>query len=48
MSFATLILHNVTVKKLRLALTALRRHRVLAVVSLGVVTHSLETSDLRC
>ena len=47
MSFATLILHNVTVKKLRLALTALAvATGVLAVVSLGVVTHSLETSDL--
>ena len=47
MSFATLILHNVTVKKLRLALTALAvAIGVLAVVSLGVVTHSLETSDL--
>jgi putative ABC transport system permease protein len=46
-SFATLILHNVTVKKLRLALTALAvAIGVLAVVSLGVVTHSLETSDL--
>lgn len=47
MSFAALILHNVTVKKLRLALTALAvAVGVLAVVSLGVVTHSLETSDL--
>ncbi len=47
MSFAALILHNVTVKKLRLALTALAvAIGVLAVVSLGVVTHSLETSDL--
>ena len=46
-SFATLILHNVTVKKLRLTLTALAvAIGVLAVVSLGVVTHSLETSDL--
>lgn len=47
MSFSALILHNVTVKKLRLALTALAvAIGVLAVVSLGVVTHSLETSDL--
>ena len=47
MSFAALVLHNVTVKKLRLALTALAvAIGVLAVVSLGVVTHSLETSDL--
>jgi len=46
-SFAALVLHNVTVKKLRLALTALAvAIGVLAVVSLGVVTHSLETSDL--
>jgi putative ABC transport system permease protein len=46
-SFAALILHNVTVKKLRLVLTALAvAIGVLAVVSLGVVTHSLETSDL--
>lgn len=47
MSFAGLILHNVAVKKLRLALTALAvAIGVLTVVSLGVVTHSLETSDL--
>lgn len=47
MSFAALVLHNVTVKKLRLVLTALAvAIGVLAVVSLGVVTHSLETSDL--
>ncbi len=47
MSFASLILHNITVKKLRLALTALAvAIGVLTVVSLGVVTHSLETSDL--
>ena len=47
MSFAALILHNITVKKLRLALTALAvAIGVLTVVSLGVVTHSLETSDL--
>jgi putative ABC transport system permease protein len=46
-SFAALILHNITVKKLRLALTALAvAIGVLTVVSLGVVTHSLETSDL--
>jgi len=46
-SFAALVLHNVTVKKLRLALTALAVSiGVLAVVSLGVVTHSLEASDL--
>ena len=47
MSFAALILHNVTVRKLRLALTALAvAIGVLAVVSLGVVTHSLQESDL--
>ena len=47
MSFAALILHNVMVKKLRLILTALAvAIGVLTVVSLGVVTHSLETSDL--
>lgn len=47
MSFAALILHNITVKKVRLALTALAvAIGVLTVVSLGVVTHSLETSDL--
>jgi putative ABC transport system permease protein len=46
-SFAALVLHNVTVRKVRLALTALAvAIGVLAVVSLGVVTHSLETSDL--
>jgi putative ABC transport system permease protein len=46
-SFAALILHNITVKPLRLALTALAvAIGVLTVVSLGVVTHSLETSDL--
>jgi putative ABC transport system permease protein len=46
-SFAALIWHNVTVKKLRLTLTALAvAIGVLAVVSLSVVTHSLETSDL--
>lgn len=47
MSFAALILHNVTVRKVRLALTALAvAIGVLTVVSLGVITHSLETSDL--
>lgn len=47
MSFAALIWHNVTVKKLRLTLTALAvAIGVLAVVSLSVVTNSLETSDL--
>ncbi|HVA76112.1 MAG TPA: ABC transporter permease [Acidimicrobiales bacterium] len=46
-SFAGLILHNITVRKLRLALTALAvAIGVLTVVSLGVVTHSLESSDL--
>ena len=47
MSFAALIVHNVTVRKLRLALTALAvAIGVVTVVSLGVLTHSLETSDL--
>ena len=47
MSFAALILHNVTVRPVRLALTALAvAIGVLAVVSLGVVTHSVEASDL--
>ena len=47
MSFAALILHNVTVRPVRLALTALAvAIGVLTVVSLGVVTHSLEVSDL--
>lgn len=47
MSFAALILHNVTVKKLRLALTALAvAIGVLTVVSLGVVTNSLQSTDL--
>ena len=47
MSFAALILHNATVRKVRLALTALAvAIGVLTVVSLGVVTHSLEASDL--
>jgi putative ABC transport system permease protein len=46
-SFVGLIVHNITVKKLRLTLTALAvAIGVLTVVSLGVVTHSLETSDL--
>jgi len=46
-SFAALILHNVTVRPVRLALTALAvAIGVLTVVALGVVTHSLETSDL--
>lgn len=47
MSFFALILHNVSVKKLRLTLTSLAvAIGVLAVVSLGVVTESLQTSDL--
>lgn len=47
MSFLSLIVHNVTVKKLRLALTSLAvAIGVLTVVSLGVVTESLKTSDL--
>ena len=47
MSFIALIAHNVAVKKVRLALTALAiAIGVLSVVSLGVVTHSLETSAL--
>ena len=47
MSFAALILHNVMARKVRLALTALAvAIGVLTVVSLGVVTHSLEASDL--
>lgn len=47
MSFASLILHNVTVKKLRLALTSLAvAIGVLAVVTLGVVTESLKTTEL--
>jgi hypothetical protein len=46
-SFVALILHNVTVRPVRLALTALAvAIGVLTVVSLGVVTHSLEASDL--
>ena len=47
MSFAGLILHNVMARKVRLALTALAvAIGVLTVVALGVVTHSLEESDL--
>jgi putative ABC transport system permease protein len=47
MSFVGLVLHNVTVKKLRLALTSLAvAIGVLAVVSLGVVTNSLQSTDL--
>lgn len=47
MSFFSLIVHNVTVKKLRLALTSLAvAIGVLTVVSLGVVTESLKSSDL--
>lgn len=47
MSFAGLILRNLTAKKFRLALTALVvAIGVLVVVALGVVTSSLEQSDL--
>ncbi|HEX7105391.1 MAG TPA: hypothetical protein VF218_05450, partial [Acidothermaceae bacterium] len=47
MSFVALIVHNVGVKKVRLALTTLAvAIGVLAVVALGVVTHSLENSAL--
>lgn len=47
MSFAALIVHNTMTKKVRLALTALAvAIGVLAVVSLGVVTESLKSSDL--
>ncbi len=47
MTFAGLVLHNITVKKLRLALTALAvAVGVVAVVALGVVTESLKQSDL--
>lgn len=47
MTLAGLILHNVTVKKLRLALTSLAvAIGVLTVVSLGVVTSSLQSTDL--
>ena len=46
MSFAALILHNVTVRPVRLALTAQAvAIGVLTEVSLGEVTHSLEASD---
>jgi putative ABC transport system permease protein len=46
-TFITLVLHNVGVKKLRLALTSLAvAVAVMAVVSLGVLTSSLETSEL--
>ena len=46
-SFVALIVHNVGVKKVRLALTTLAvAIGVLAVVALGVVTHSLENSAL--
>src|SRR5579872_789928 len=47
MRFVTLVLHNVAVKKVRLAFTALAiAIGVTAVVALGVVTSSLETSEL--
>lgn len=47
MSFLRLIMHNVTVKPLRLALTSLAvAIGVLTVVSLSVVTRSVETSAL--
>ena len=47
MSFAGLILHNVLARRMRLALTALAvAIGVVTVVSLGVVTHSIEASDL--
>jgi putative ABC transport system permease protein len=47
MTFVSLVVHNVWVKKLRFALTALAvAIGVLAVVALGVVTHSLESSQL--
>lgn len=47
MSFLALIAHNVGVKKVRLAFTTLAiAIGVLSVVSLGVVTHSLESSAL--
>jgi putative ABC transport system permease protein len=46
-SFAGLIVHNILVKKVRLAVTALAvAIGVLAVVSLGVVTQSLQSTDL--
>lgn len=47
MTFVGLVLHNISVKKLRLALTSLAvAIGVLAVVALGVVTESLRQSDL--
>ena len=47
MSFMRLVLHNVTVKPLRLALTSLAvAIGVLTVISLSVVTRSVETSAL--
>jgi putative ABC transport system permease protein len=47
MTFVGLVLHNITVKKLRLMLTSLAvAIGVLAVVALGVVTESLKQSDL--
>lgn len=47
MSLLALIIHNVAVKKLRLALTTLAvAIGVVAVVSIGVVTYSLQQSDL--
>jgi len=47
MRFVTLVLHNVGVKKVRLAFTSLAiAIGVTAVVALGVVTSSLETSEL--
>jgi putative ABC transport system permease protein len=46
-SFLALIVHNVTARKVRLTLTSLAvAIGVLTVVSLGVVTQSLQTSDL--
>jgi putative ABC transport system permease protein len=46
-TFVMLVWHNVGVRKLRLALTTLAvAIGVVTVVSLGVVTHSLESSDL--
>ncbi len=47
LTFPSLILHNVAVKKLRLVLTALAiAVGVVTVVSLGVLTKSLESSEL--
>ncbi len=46
-TFVSLVAHNVWAKKLRFALTALAvAIGVVAVVALGVVTHSLETSEV--